>query len=149
GGSPAPIGENPDAQFGTRPGPVGQPRADLSTEDGFADPVWREEFRVVGVEHRAGAPVQALRAKRGRDDEHEREVPEDSHGHYLNASMNTSRMVTVGLVQQAVGSDPAANLEHTIAGIREAAARGARLVCLQELSAWYYFCQREDHDFFK
>jgi len=58
-------------------------------------------------------------------------------------------MVTVGLVQQAVGSDPAANLEHTIAGIREAAARGARLVCLQELSAWYYFCQREDHDFFK
>jgi N-carbamoylputrescine amidase len=63
--------------------------------------------------------------------------------------MKTSRTVTVGLVQQAVGPDPAANLEHTIAGIREAAARGARLVCLQELSGWYYFCQREDHDFFK
>ena len=39
----------------------------------------------------------------------------------------------MGLVQQAVGPDPSANLEHTIAGIREAAARGARLVCLQEL----------------
>jgi N-carbamoylputrescine amidase len=58
-------------------------------------------------------------------------------------------MVTVGLVQQSVGPDPAENLEHTIAGIREAAARGAQLVCLQELSGWYYFCQREDHEFFK
>jgi N-carbamoylputrescine amidase len=58
-------------------------------------------------------------------------------------------MVTVGLVQQSVGPDPAANLEHTVAGIREAAARGAQLVCLQELSGWYYFCQREDHEFFK
>ena len=58
-------------------------------------------------------------------------------------------MVRVGLVQQAVGPDPARNLDHTIAGIRDAAARGARLVCLQELSGWYYFCQREDHDFFR
>ncbi len=58
-------------------------------------------------------------------------------------------MVRVGLVQQAVGPDPVRNLEHTISGIRDAAARGAQLVCLQELSGWYYFCQREDHDFFR
>ncbi|MGH7593352.1 MAG: carbon-nitrogen hydrolase [Gemmatimonadales bacterium] len=63
--------------------------------------------------------------------------------------MPTSRIVTVGLVQQRVGPDAAANLEHTIAGIREAAGRGAELVCLQELFGWYYFCQREDHEFFK
>jgi N-carbamoylputrescine amidase len=63
--------------------------------------------------------------------------------------MTSSRLVRVGLVQQQVGPDPAANLEHTIAGIREAAGRGAQLVCLQELFNWYYFCQREDHDFFK
>ncbi|HEY3934942.1 MAG TPA: carbon-nitrogen hydrolase [Gemmatimonadales bacterium] len=63
--------------------------------------------------------------------------------------MTSPRLVRVGLVQQRVGPDVAANLEHTIAGIRAAAARGARLVCLQELSNWYYFCQREDHDFFK
>jgi N-carbamoylputrescine amidase len=62
--------------------------------------------------------------------------------------MNPSRLVKVGLVQQRVGPDAAANLEHTIDGIRDAAKRGAKLVCLQELSNWYYFCQREDHQFF-
>ncbi len=61
---------------------------------------------------------------------------------------SSSRTVSVGLVQQRVGSDPAANLEHAIEGIREAAGRGARIVCLQELFLWYYFCQREDHEFF-
>jgi N-carbamoylputrescine amidase len=71
------------------------------------------------------------------------------HGNYLSRTMTSPRLVRVGLVQQRVGPDVAANLEHTIAGIRAAAARGARLVCLQELSNWYYFCQREDHDFFK
>ena len=63
--------------------------------------------------------------------------------------MTTSRVVRVGLVQQRAGGDPAGNLDRAIAGIREAAAQGAKLVCLQELFGWYYFCQREDHDFFK
>ena len=63
--------------------------------------------------------------------------------------MNPSRLVRVGLVQQRAGPDVAANLEHAIAGIRDAAKRGATLVCLQELFTWYYFCQREDHAFFK
>ena len=63
--------------------------------------------------------------------------------------MTTSRLVRVGLVQQRVGPDVAANLEHAIAGIRDAARRGATLVCLEELFTWYYFCQREDHAFFK
>jgi N-carbamoylputrescine amidase len=64
--------------------------------------------------------------------------------------MTTStRSVRVGLVQQRVGADPADNLEHAIAGIHDAAARGAQIICLQELYNWYYFCQREDHDFYR
>ena len=35
-----------------------------------------------------------------------------------------------------------------IAGVREAAARGAQIVCLQELFRSQYFCQVEDHRFF-
>src|SRR5690606_13868333 len=62
---------------------------------------------------------------------------------------NSPRTVKVGLVQQRAGADPAANLAHAIEGIRQAASQGARIVCLQELFGWYYFCQREDHDFFK
>ena len=50
----------------------------------------------------------------------------------------------VGLVQQGCGSDRAANIARSMAGIREAAAKGARLVVLQELHAGPYFCQAED-----
>ncbi len=63
--------------------------------------------------------------------------------------MTTLRTVRVGLVQQRVGGDPAGNLDRAIEGIRAAAARGAQIICLQELFGWYYFCQREDHEFFK
>ena len=50
----------------------------------------------------------------------------------------------IGLVQMRMGSEPAANLDAAIAGIREAAARGAQIVCLPELFRTRYFCQRED-----
>ncbi len=43
-----------------------------------------------------------------------------------------------------MGSDPAGNLDTAVAGIREAAARGAQVVCLPELFRTPYFCQRED-----
>ena len=49
----------------------------------------------------------------------------------------------------ACTADPTANLARTLDRIREAARRGARLVCTQELFRSEYFCQREDHDFFK
>lgn len=62
--------------------------------------------------------------------------------------MTTSRNVRIGLVQQRALAEPRANLEHAIEGIRAAAARGAQIICLQELFGWYYFCQREDHAFF-
>lgn len=52
--------------------------------------------------------------------------------------------LTVGLVQQSCTEDRRANLDASIAGIREAAARGAGLVLLQELHTGVYFCQNED-----
>ncbi len=57
---------------------------------------------------------------------------------------STSSTLTVGLVQQSCGNDRAANLASSIAGIREAAAKGAQLVLLQELHTGPYFCQTED-----
>ncbi len=54
------------------------------------------------------------------------------------------RKLIVGLVQHACGEDRRANLDKSIAGIREAARRGAQLVLLQELHTGVYFCQSED-----
>ena len=51
--------------------------------------------------------------------------------------------LSVGLVQQSCTSDREANISRSIEGIRNAAARGAQLVVLQELHAGPYFCQTE------
>jgi N-carbamoylputrescine amidase len=56
----------------------------------------------------------------------------------------TERSFQVGLVQMACGPDPEANLRKALARVGEAAARGARIVCLPELFQTQYFCQRED-----
>nr|MDP9179391.1 acyltransferase [Gemmatimonadota bacterium] len=50
---------------------------------------------------------------------------------------------TVGLIQESVTADAAWNLEHAVARIREAAGRGAQIVCLQELFNSPYFCKAE------
>ena len=60
-----------------------------------------------------------------------------------------TRTVTLGLPQMACGEDPAANLAKAIDRVRDAAARGANIVCLQELFMGPYFCQSEDHRFFQ
>ena len=54
----------------------------------------------------------------------------------------------VGLVQMQCGPDPEQNLEHAMEMVREAAGKGANVVCLPELFITQYFCQREDHAFF-
>lgn len=46
-------------------------------------------------------------------------------------------------------ANPEENLQKAIKGIREAAARGAQIVCLQELFRSLYFCDVEDYDNFK
>src|ERR1700686_1953557 len=56
--------------------------------------------------------------------------------------------LTVGLVQRRCSLDPAENLATAISGIREAAKRGAQIVCLEELFRSQYFCREENHDRF-
>jgi N-carbamoylputrescine amidase len=50
----------------------------------------------------------------------------------------------IGLVQMACSKDPNENLAKAEWRIREAAGKGAQIVCLQELFRSQYFCQRED-----
>ena len=45
--------------------------------------------------------------------------------------------------------EPKENLAKAITGIREAAAKGAQIVCLQELFTSLYFCDVEDYENFK
>jgi len=58
------------------------------------------------------------------------------------------RQTTVGLVQMSMTADPQANLEKAIARVREAAGRGATLICLPELFRTLYIGQREDDALF-
>jgi N-carbamoylputrescine amidase len=55
-----------------------------------------------------------------------------------------SSITNVGLVQMRCGADLHANLTRALAGIEEAAGKGAEVVCLQELFRSPYFCQSED-----
>jgi N-carbamoylputrescine amidase len=54
----------------------------------------------------------------------------------------------VGLVQMSCAVDPNANLEKALWRVREAAARGAQIVCLQELFRSQYFCREENAELF-
>lgn len=60
-----------------------------------------------------------------------------------------AKKVKVGLVQMSCTADVDANVDKAIEGIRQAAAEGAQIVCLQELFRSLYFCDVEDHDNFK
>jgi len=54
----------------------------------------------------------------------------------------------IGLVQSSCSLDPNENLAKTEWKVREAAARGAQIVCLQELFRSQYFCREENADLF-
>src|SRR5436190_2263913 len=51
----------------------------------------------------------------------------------------------VALVQMRCTDDPEKNQAEAEKGIRAAAKKGARIVCLPELYRGHYFCQTEDH----
>ena len=57
--------------------------------------------------------------------------------------------VQVGLVQMSCTADKQQNLEKAIQKVREAAAKGAQIVCLQELFTSLYFCDEENYDNFQ
>jgi N-carbamoylputrescine amidase len=65
------------------------------------------------------------------------------------ANRKGDESVRVGLVQMTCGPEPGANMEKAVARVREAAGRGAQVVCLQELFRSQYFCQTEDTELFK
>jgi agmatine deiminase len=54
--------------------------------------------------------------------------------------------VKVGLVQTSVSENLQANLKKTLEKSKEAIARGAKIICLQELYRTIYFPQSEDED---
>jgi N-carbamoylputrescine amidase len=58
-------------------------------------------------------------------------------------------MPEIGLIQMRCSEDPSENLENAIALIRDAAAQGAQIICLQELFKTVYFCQEENHKYFQ
>jgi N-carbamoylputrescine amidase len=58
------------------------------------------------------------------------------------------KKVQVGLVQMTCTADKQENLEKAISRVRDAAAQGAQIVCLQELFTSLYFCDVENYDNF-
>lgn len=56
--------------------------------------------------------------------------------------------VNVGLVQMSCVKDKSSNIEKAKEKIREAAQKGAQIVCLQEIFSTLYFCDVEDYDNF-
>jgi N-carbamoylputrescine amidase len=54
----------------------------------------------------------------------------------------------IALIQTSCAIDPNQNIAKTEWKIREAAAGGAQIVCLQELFRSQYFCREENHDLF-
>lgn len=57
--------------------------------------------------------------------------------------------VQIGLVQMSCSQDKQANLDKAIREIRQAASKGANIICLQELFTSLYFCDVEDYDQFQ
>ena len=50
---------------------------------------------------------------------------------------------TVGLIQESVTPDVVANVDDAVARVRDAHARGAQIICLQELFNSQYFCKAQ------
>ena len=63
-------------------------------------------------------------------------------------SAASSKPTRVALIQMSCEPSLQANLRKATAQVREAAERGAKLICLPELFRAQYFCQREDHALF-
>ena len=62
--------------------------------------------------------------------------------------MASAEKFRIGLVQISCSLDPNENLAKAEWKIREAAAKGAQIICLQELFRSQYFCREENHELF-
>ncbi|MDH4090450.1 MAG: carbon-nitrogen hydrolase [Cyclobacteriaceae bacterium] len=61
----------------------------------------------------------------------------------------SKKKVIVGTVQMSCTDNPQENVKKAIEKIREAASRGAQVICLQELFTSLYFCDLEDYENFQ
>jgi N-carbamoylputrescine amidase len=57
--------------------------------------------------------------------------------------------VVLGLIQTRCSEDPAENFSRALRSISQASEKGAQIICLPELFRSQYFCQSENHDYFK
>ncbi len=55
---------------------------------------------------------------------------------------------TIALVQIGLNGTPEKNLTKSIDWVRKAASKGAQVICLPELYSSFYFCQKEDTEYF-
>src|SRR5215216_1879318 len=58
-------------------------------------------------------------------------------------SMHTTAPFTVGIIQDSASDDTAATVAATVERVREAAGRGAQIICLKELFNAPYFCKAQ------
>jgi N-carbamoylputrescine amidase len=62
--------------------------------------------------------------------------------------MSNGSKTKIALVQMRCGAEPDENFSRALDFVRDAAKKGAEIVCLPELFRSQYFCQTEDHDNF-
>ena len=67
----------------------------------------------------------------------------------MQSSQREHRRVKVGIAQMACTADKEANIARYTEKVRELAAQGAQIVCLQELFASLYFCDEEHYQNFQ
>lgn len=60
-----------------------------------------------------------------------------------------NKKFTAGLIQMSMSPNPIDNLKKAKSFVEKAAKKGAEVICLPEMFKSQYFCQKEDHDFFK
>src|ERR1700677_2728408 len=58
-------------------------------------------------------------------------------------------MVKLGLIQMRCSINPLENVDKAEKMIRQAASEGAHIICLQEIFNTIYFCQSQDHSYFR
>src|SRR6185503_8217031 len=61
---------------------------------------------------------------------------------------HASQPFTVGIIQDAVASSREETIAATVERVREAAARGAQIICLKELFDAPYFCKSQQSERF-
>ncbi|HEY0723424.1 MAG TPA: carbon-nitrogen hydrolase, partial [Pyrinomonadaceae bacterium] len=68
--------------------------------------------------------------------------------YHVTLGVVSNSVFSVGIIQDRAGTDRAANVARADVHIREAARRGAQIICLKELFNCQYFCKAEHSDRF-